>query len=247
MSCAREIRHGKPRADSRAYCALVQAQLSIERGEYDRGFDKLDQAIALGQTLQDHSLLRQAWSLMLDASVASGRSKEGKRAIRAYKNLPVHIDRDHWPASLARWHWMTGNIPKALQVLETEKKGYAKARVMAEKGRILLINGQLREAAQVANTLYRFAKKNGQNELILYAEIIKHTAEKSSDSKMIPLLELCSKTEWTDLYLGGLHLDLIRRKLRKQPLELALKRFQERAHSLKHLLFCELSKQELWV
>jgi serine/threonine protein kinase len=244
--CARQIRHGKPRADSRAYCALIQAQLATEAGEYDRGFDKLDEAIALGQSLQDLSLLRQAWTLMLDTSISSGRSKEGKRAIRAYRNLPEQVDRDHWPAALARWYWMTGDISNALVVLDSERQGYAQGRVWAEKGRLLLINGQLREAADTAAVLYKSAKEHSHQELILYSELIRNTAEISSDAKMNPLLDLCRKTEWTDLYLGGLHLDLIRRKLRKQSIEQALDRFQERAYSLKHFLFCELSKKELW-
>ena len=244
--CARQIRHGKPRADSRAYCALVQAQLATESGEYERGFEKLDEAIALGQSQQDLSLLRQAWTIMLDAAVASGRSKEGKRAIRAYRNLAPQQDRDHWPAALARWYWMTGDIPNALKTLSEERLGYAQGRILAEKGRILLINGQLREAADIAQELQKKAKQHGHQELVLYADLIRYTAEITTDNKMNPLLEACQKTEWTDLYLGGLHLDLIRRKLRKQPIETALSKLQERAHSLKHFLFVEISKKELW-
>ena len=245
--CARQIRHGKPRADSRAYCALVQAQLATEAGEYERGFDKLDEAIALGQTLQDLSLLRQAWTLMLDTAVASGRSKEGKRAIRAYKNIPEQIDRDHWPAALAQWYWMTGDIEKALSTLNVQRKGYAQGRILAEQGRLLIIDGQLREAAALAYKLQKEAKKHGHKELVLYADIIRHTAEMSSDAKISPLLEACQETEWTALYLGSLHLDLIRRKLRKQPIEKARFRLQDRAHRMKHFLFCELSKEELWL
>ena len=245
--CARQIRHGKPRADSRAYCALVQAQLATEAGEYERGFDKLDEAIALGQTLQDFSLLRQSWTLMLDSAVASGRSKEGKRAIRAYKNIPEQIDRDHWPAALAQWYWMTGKIDQGLQILSSPRKGYAQGRILAEQGRLLIVDGQLREAANVAYKLYKESKKHGHKELMLYADVIRHTAEMSSDAKMHPILEECQKTEWTALYLGSLHLDLIRRKIRKQPIEKALSKLQDRAHRLKHFLFCELSKKEFWI
>ena len=82
---------------------------------------------------------------------------------------------------------------------------------------------------------------------MLYADIIRHTAEMSSDSKIHPILEECQKTEWTALYLGSLHLDLIRRKIRKQPIESALAKLQDRAHRLKHFLFCELSKKEFWL
>ena len=244
--CARQIRHGTPRADSRAYCALIQAQLATEAGEYDRGFDKLDEAIALGQTLQDFSLLRQSWTLMLDTAIASGRAKEGKRAIRAYRNLPEQTDRDHWPAAIARWYWMTGDIDAALETLSTTRQSYAQARIMAEHGRLLIVHGQFREAADIAYKLQKEAKSHGHQELILYSDIIRHTAEMSSDTKMNVLLESCRNTEWTALYLGGLHLDLIRRKIRKQPIEQALTQFQERAHSLKHFLFCELSKKEFW-
>ena len=171
---------------------------------------------------QDFSLLRQAWTLTLDTAVASGRSKEGKRAIRAYKNIPEQVDRDHWPAALAQWYWMTGDIDKALDILSLQRKGYAQGRILAEQGRLLIVDGQLREAANIAYKLQKEAKKHGHKELILYADIIRHTAEMSSDAKMNSILEECQQTEWTALYLGSLHLDLIRRKIRKQPIESAL-------------------------
>jgi len=245
-SCAQYIHQGNPRADSRAYCALIQAQLAIERGECDQGFDKLDEAIALGQTLQDECLLKQAWTLMLEASIISGRSKEGKRAIRAYKNLSPGQGRDHWPAALAKWYWMTGDLDKALEVIEIPRQGYAQSRVLAEKGRILLVSGLLREAAAEATILHKHAKSNGHTEFMLFADLIRHVAELSSDGRMNTLMEECEQREWTDLYIGCLYLDLIRRKIKKQSITEERKFFQERAHSHKHFLFGELSKQELW-
>ena len=243
---AKNIQFGKPRADSRAYSALIQAQLAIERGESDQGFDKLDEAISLGQTLQDESLLKQAWSLMLDVSISSGRSKEGKRAIRAYKKLSTNQDRDHWPAAMAKWYWMTGQLEEAQKILDAPRSGYALSRLLAEKGRIFLVSGLLREASREAQILHKHAKKYGHSEFVLFAEMIRCVAELSSDSKMSTLLEKCEKSEWTDLYIGSLYFDLIRRKLRKQPIEEMRQIFQERAESKKHFLFCELSKKELW-
>ena len=71
-------------------------------------------------------------------------------------------------------------------------------------------------------------------------------AEKVSDSKMRPLLEQASQEEWTELYLGSLHLDLIRRKLRRQPLQKTLNLLNKRATAIGHMLFSELSKLEKW-
>ena len=94
--------------------------------------------------------------------------------------------------------------------------------------------------------LHKHAKKYGHAECILFADLIRCVAELVSDNKMNVILEKCEKSEWTDLYIGSLYLDLIRRKLRKQPIEEMRQLFQERAESKKHFLFCELSKKELW-
>lgn len=242
--CGQYMHKGSPRADTKAYFALVQSQLAIERGEYDNGFARIDEAIAQGQSMKDYALLAQAWTLMLDAAVASGRSKEGKRAIRAYKKLPKSESRDHWPAAMARWYWMIGDLEKAHTSLAVPRNGYAQGRVMAERGRIYIVSGHLKEAADEGYALLKLARKHNFQELALYAELIYNTAELCSDVKMNAILQKCAQSEWTELYLGSLHLDLVRRKLRKQNVQPDLLR--KRALSLNNLLFYELSNPEIW-
>ncbi|MEC7985513.1 MAG: hypothetical protein VX278_10130 [Myxococcota bacterium] len=231
-----------------AFCSLTQARLSIERGEFDRGFSKLDESISIGQNLNDLDLLCQAWSLTLDAAVSSGRSKEGKRAIRAYQMMKNHSAhrRDHWPAALARWYWMIGDLKRATESLQHAREGYSQGRILMERSRILLIGGKIQEAFTECKKLKTFAQENQFRELSLYAQLLSAVTEKVSDGKIRPLLEQASQEEWTELYLGSLHLDLIRRKLRRQPLQKSLVLLNKRSAALNHMLFSELSKSENW-
>ena len=227
------------------WCALIEAR-AIERGHVDTGLYRLDEALALGEALGLKDLLEQAWTLLMEAAVQKGSLREAKRAITGQERLGKPGPQSHWNGALAKWEWMSGNVSKALHLCEGAPKGYAGAKIQAEKCRLLLISGQMEKAVKAAQTLKTHTTAWGMRELSLFADLIISTGSKLHDKQVAPLLADCNQSEWTELYLGSLHLNAIRRRLRGQNISQGLMELRERSAALNHKLYSALGREDSW-
>lgn len=245
MKCRRIVdKYNIPSAH--AWCSLVEGQLAIERGEIEAGQYKIDEAISIGQNLKSRELLAQAWTVLMDAAVHKGLPKESQRAQNGYQEFYQDPFDNAWEAALGRWYWLTGDLQKALSITKTQKKGYSGCRITAEHCRYLLISGQKELAIEKSKKLLHVANNYEMKEIKIFAQLTLQAAQQVSTSQFQTLLDQCQQSEWTELYLGSLYLDAIRRRLRGESITGCLKLLRERAAALSSKLYLALGQEELW-
>ena len=116
----------------------------------------------------------------------------------------------------------------------------------AEGARLLLVAGRYEEASRRAMAVVNAAERAHYGELALFAELVALTARGTADETFLPLLRRTERSRWVHLYLGGLHLDAIRRQLRGENVRPVVRRLHRRSRDLCHQLYVALARVEAW-
>lgn len=236
--------HGDPLV--LAYAAMYQARLAIEGGERAAGRQFLDEAMTIGQSLGSGRITAEIWPLVLEGAVQSADPAEAQRAISAYEAGGVQSSNDHWPAVLGRWLWLAGDLERALVAVSKPRQGHSGELVAAERCRLLLVSARYAEAAAEAEALAERAGRADFTELVLFARLVAGAASSAPDGAYAPLVQETWSSRWAHLYLGALHLDAIRRQLRRENPAPVLRELRARARDMGHTLYAALAREEAW-
>ena len=228
------------------HVAMLQARLSVERGDLQAGRPLLDEAINAAQASGSRRLLAEAWAVGLDAALHSFDLGEAQRALATYGEDGVTDPRDHWPAALGRWRWMTGDLDGALAAVEAPRSSHGGLCVAAERARLLLVSGRYVEARAAALEAANQASRRDYAELSWFSLLVMGAASGATDEEFLPLLEQGPGSRWVHGYLGSIHLDAIRRQLRGENVSPILRRLRARAADLGHRLYLALARPEAW-
>ncbi len=229
-----------------ANCALIQARLAVEAGDMAAARPLLDEAITIGQALASGRLLAEAWALVLEAAVQSADVSEAQRALRTYGRDGVRSSHDLWPAALARWLWLTGDLDSALEATRSARLGHARTSAQAERSRLLLVRGDSARAKVLAERVAAAAAEAGMAEVALFAEAVGGAAGAISDERFAPLMRRSRSSQWVHLYLGVLHLDAIRRQRRGENIQPRLRELRGRSEDVRHSLYRALAHEQGW-
>jgi hypothetical protein len=203
----------------------------------------LDEAMSLVQAVGQPNLDDEARAVLLDLAVHSADRAEAARALSADGHGgPL----DPFPAALARWLWLTGDIGAALRATEAPRRGFADRLLRAERGRLLLVAGRRDDAGRVAESLLRDAQADGMDELAAFARLVAGAAAAAPDTAVAAPLALAARSRWAHLYLGALHLDAIRRQARGEAVGAVLRQLRDRSRPLGHRLYEALAREDGW-
>lgn len=249
-------------ADAAARCRLVQprhrdplvgavnltlqARLAVDLGDLGAARPLLDEAMAAGQALQHQRLQAELWALVLDLAVQAFDAREARRALSAYGEAGVRSDLDHWPAALARWLWVRGDLQGALRATDDARLGHAGLLVRAERARVLLLTGAYADAARAADAVRDHATAADMQEIARFCALVSAAARAVPDAEAAALLQPTRDSRWVHLYLGALHLDAIRRQLRGDHVGPQLRVLRARAQDVGHSLYAALAREEGW-
>jgi Protein kinase domain len=229
-----------------ANIALYQARLAIDRGDRAGGRLALDEAITIGQSQGARRVLAGAWCCALEAALQSADPDEAGRAIGAYTLDGLESPVDNWPAVFGRWRWLVGDLEGALYALQAPRLGHGGACTRAERARMLLVAGRYDEAAAEAAAARGEAEAHDMIELALFDSLVLGAARGAPDAEYTPLVAATSRSRWVHLYLGGLHLDAIRRQLRGENVSVVLRQLRTRSVDLRHRLYAALAREDAW-
>ena len=229
-----------------AHIALMEARLAVERGEHEAARKRIDEALTTGRSAGHARVQAEAWSLVLEAATHTLDPAEAQRALAAYGTEGLVSSRDPFPAVLARWRWLVGDLEGALQAVCVPREGHGGLCVRAEQARLHLVAGRYEEAGRQALAVQDAAEAAEYAELALFAELVGMTARGSADEAFLPVLRRTERSRWVHLYLGGLHLDAIRRQLRGENVRPVVRRLHRRASELGHQLYRGLARVEAW-
>ena len=88
--------------------------------------------------------------------------------------------------------------------------------------------------------------KMDAEEIVLAGKLIAGAAAGVSDSNYRHLLQETSHSRWVHLYLGAIHLDAIRRRLRGENVRALLNKLRTRSSAVDHRLYTALSRGSRW-
>ena len=229
-----------------AVVATLRARLAVGLGDRVAARSLLAEAMTAAQALSHARLLAEQWCLVLDLAVQTLEGSEARRALSSYREDREARPRDHWPAALARWFWLRGDLEKALQATETRRDGYGGCLVRAERSRLLLLTGDFRSATHAADELAGEADGLHMTEIACFARLVGAAARGSEDAVVAPLLRQTRDSRWVHVYLGALHLDAIRRQRRGEHVGPQLRLLRARATDVDHALYAALARDEGW-
>lgn len=229
-----------------AICALTQGRLAVERGDLAASRTLLDEAMTTGQALGQGRLLAEVWALTLESATQSADVAEAQRALATYGTGGVGSNIDPWPAALARWLWLTGDLDGALRATHAPRTGHSARLATAERCRLLLVGGDYEEARRQSAALTEDAQRVGMDEVALFARLVNAAARGAPDPEAAPLVRQTRQSRWVHLYLGALHLDAIRRQLRGENVGALVRRLRARSRDLGHRLYEALAREDGW-
>ena len=226
--------------------SILSARLAIEAGMHQGGSNLLYDAIAAAQGLQSNLAQAEAWSLALELAIHSSDGQSAQIAFSSYGVDGIESPTDNWPAVMARWFWLTGDLNRALVATDSTRKGPSHLCVRAERARILLLQKQDQDAIECAESLISESEQMGASDLLLFGRLVHGAAKATSDALFMPLLRESQGKQWIHLYLGGLHLDAIRRKRRGENVQAVLRSLQGRSNDLGHRLYMAIAQSDDW-
>jgi hypothetical protein len=220
--------------------------MKIESGKAAQNIEKIHEAINIGRVLQDTEFLAECFSVLLDAATQIASAKEANKAIQEYSNLyppdqPASERRDHFPAALARWHWLSGNIGQSILVLQEKRVGFGYYLVVAESIRMHIIVGNHATAQDMIHTLLQDPNTQQLQDVHLFVQLC-HAALQGN----ISLLSQDISHEWVEIYVGRLHLLAIQQKLQSLDISQTLGTMYLRAKATEHQLFQALGNTNAW-
>lgn len=229
-----------------AICALTQGRLAVEAGDLSAARTLLDEAMTTGQALNQGRLLAEVWALTLEAATQAADVAEAQRALATYGTGGVGSTIDPWPAALARWLWLTGDLDGALRATHAPRTGHSARLAVAERARLQLVAGSYQESARTAAALAEDAERVGMEEVALFARLVHAAARGAPDHEAAPLVRRTRESRWVHLYLGALHLDAIRRQLRGENVGALVRRLRARSRDVGHRLYEALAREDGW-
>ncbi|RME23121.1 MAG: hypothetical protein D6798_14175 [Deltaproteobacteria bacterium] len=229
-----------------ANLAVTQARLAVERGDLAAGRVLVDEGLTAARAAGDPHLVGEAWSIVLDAAVHTADPGEAQRALSSYGVDGVGSAWDHWPAALARWRWLIGDLDGALRATDEPRRGHGELCIRAERARLLLVGGRYDDARALARSVADDAEAGDELELARFARLVDCAARGAGDGEVRGLLGAARHSRWVHLYLGALHLDAIRRRLRGENVDSLLRQLRARARNLNHRLYEALARAEGW-
>lgn len=246
LARAREIqaRHRDPVV--LANLAVAQARLAVERGDLAATPVLVAEGLTAAEAVGDPHLVGEAWCVVLEAAVHRADPAEAQRALSIYGAVGVGSSWDHWPAVLARWRWLTGDLRGALAATDEPREGHGELCIRAERCRLLLVAGSYPQAAHEGQALADAAEALQYAELARFARLVAAAARGAPDPEVHADLLDTRGSRWVHLYLGALHLDAIRRRLRGENVDALLRQLRARSGDLGHRLYSALGRAEGW-
>ena len=215
---------------------LESIRLEVESGKARYHQHRLRQQLALPIADSDKANLQ---ALCWEVAIQMASSRWVKHGY-SLGHEPLN---DRAKVALAKWYWLIGDLQKGFDLLESSQKDYDGFQVRVEQVRFALLLGHFDWAKQAAHEL------NSQTELSQFADIhlmLTLCIECIEFSDPAPLLETPLQHEWVEIYLGGLHLLAMRKRLRSENNCDTLEKLERRAKSLNHKLYLALSDPNLY-
>ena len=151
---------------------------------------------------------------------------------------------DRAKIALAKWHWLIGDLQKGFDLLESDRQDYDGLHLQVEQIRFALLLGHFEWAGEAIDDI------TSQVELKQFADLdlmLTLCTECLRFNEPAPLLESPLQHEWVEIYLGGLHLLAMRKRLRSEDNCDTLEMLERRAKVLDHKLYLALSDPNLYV
>ena len=129
-------------------------------------------------------------------------------------------------------------------MLESDRQDYDALHLYVEQIRFALLLGHFEWAGQAIGDI------TSQVELYQFADLdlmLSLCTECLNFNEPAPLLENSLQHEWVEVYLGGLHLLAMRKRLRSEDICDTLEMLGRRAKVLDHKLYLALSDPKLYV
>ena len=134
--------------------------------------------------------------------------------------------------------------PKGFDLLESDRQDYDALHLQVEQIRFALLLGHFEWAGEAIEDI------TSQVELKQFADLdlmLALCTECLKFNEPAPLLENSLQHEWVEIYLGGLHLLAMRKRLRSEDNCDTLEMLERRAKVLDHKLYLALSDPNLYV
>lgn len=235
----RELLQKEEHLIGQAYCCLWEARLAIETGDISAGMVKLREAIILGQNLDDEYLLADAWAVLLNAATHLASPSLAKEAIENYERIRIEFRHDHWPAALARWQWLSGELQTALQTTTQKRLGFGNFLMQVERLRLLIVLGHYQKAQQLHQRLDNNPITSELQEISLFLKMCNLVLQKESSP-------LFTSHSWIELDLGQWHLLAISERLQGKNISHRLQNLHKKAKSAGHQLYIALGDSRFW-
>ena len=151
--------------------SILSARLAIEAGMHQGGSIFYMTPLP-AQGLQSNLAQAEAWSLALELAIHSSDGQSAQIAFSSYGVDGIESPTDNWPAVMARWFWLTGDLNRAA-VATDSAKGPSHLCVRAERARILLLQKQDQDAIECAESLISESEQMGASDLLLFGRLVR--------------------------------------------------------------------------
>lgn len=246
LSVCRAVGRLHPDPRVAAHTTLLEARIAIEQGDPTAATALMSEARAASVSHGLPRVRRDIAALSLELAVHSADAETARHARLERAALTLHSAGDLWPAALARWRWLTGDLAGAIEATTTAVQGPARYHAQAENARMLLIAGRYPDARKTARATAIAASERGLEEVALFCRLVEGAAAAWPDDRYLPLLARTNRARWTHLYLGALHLDAIRRQLQGSDPRASLSELRVRSAAVGHRLYLALCRAEGW-
>ena len=109
-----------------------------------------------------------------------------------------------------------------------------------------MVAGSYPQAAHEGQALAEAAEALQYAELARFGRLVAAAARGATDAEVQAELLDTRGSRWVHLYLGALHLDAIRRRLRGENVDGLLRQLRARSADLGHKLYIALARAEGW-
>lgn len=216
--------------------ALVRLALESGQARYQTHHIKAHLLDSLTDPRLQADLQASCWEL----AVQTASSRWMKRGF----DISPHALHDRGKIALARWHWLIGNIETGFDLLHTNNTDYDAYAVRVESIRFGILLGQFDDLKSSIEPLSQQLHTLGFVDLHLLLNLCIETIYFQEDAI---LLTGDLTHQWTEISLGGLHLQAIRKRLRGETIYDTLNTLQYRAKVLDHQLYLALSNHDLYI
>ena len=216
--------------------ALVRLSLESGQARYQTHHIKAHLLQPLANTQLQAAVQAACWEL----SIQTASSRWIKRG---FEISPTALG-DRGKIALARWYWLIGDIKAGLELLHTDNTDYDAYALRVESIRFGILLGHFDSLKSSIEPLAQQLQTLGFVDLHLLLNLCIETIYFQEDAL---LLSGDLTHPWTEISLGGLHLQAIRKRLRGETIYDTLNTLQYRAKVLDHQLYLALSNHDLYI